>query len=123
MERSFDMDIIKRPRGLVPGSVEWFRESVGPKLLTRLHDEIEAQTVGEMTPTGARLLTVGLGLIYPTVSAVHHTVEGSLAKVSEVELKNRFEKLMQAHKEQQALEASEAQTVEFIEQPKEVKVG
>lgn len=88
------MEIPKRPRGLVPGSIEWFRQVVGPKLLTRLHDEIEAQNVGEMTPTGARLLTTGLSIVYPTVSAVHHTVETQLASMSDAQLKESLAALL-----------------------------
>lgn len=87
------MEITKRPRGLAPGNPEWFKEVVGPKLLTRLHDEIEAQPVGELNPTGARLLVAGLGLCYPTVSAVHVTHETPLANVPTAELEQRLQQL------------------------------
>lgn len=99
------MNIIKRPMKLVPGSPEWFREAVGPRLLQRIDDEIQAQPVGEMNPTGARLLTVGLGLIYPTVSAVHHTVENQYGKMDTQALKNELKLLL----------AGEAIDVEMIE--------
>jgi hypothetical protein len=109
------MDIIKRPRGLVPGSVDWFRESVGPRLLQRLSDEIEAQPVGQMTPTGARLLTVGLGLIYPTVSAVHHTVETDIGKTSTDALERRLAEIAQARQVELQMAARQAIPVQFTE--------
>lgn len=107
-----------RPKGLVPGSVEWFKEAVGPKLLQRLHDEIEAQPVGAMNPTGARLLSVGLSIVYPTVSAVHHTVETTIAKTSTVELEARLLELARAHQmelQNRKMEDLNVSEVDFVE--------
>ncbi|KAF3997533.1 hypothetical protein [Glaciimonas immobilis] len=108
------MDIAKRPRGLVPGSMEWLREMEGPRLLTRLVEEIHASPAGEMTPTAARCAGMLLPIIYPTLSAVHHTVETTLSKESTEDLQARFAKIMS---EQRTLEASQPLTVDFTEIP------
>lgn len=102
--------------------MEWLREVQGPRLLTRLVEEVHAATPGEMTPTQARCAGMLIPIIYPALSAVHHTVETTLAKVSTEELEARFAQLMQAQKNAQALEASAAETVEFTEVPEPVPV-
>ena len=116
------MDISIRPKGLSPGSLEWLRAVEGPRLLQRLVDEIHSGEAGEMTPTQARCAGMLIPIIYPALSAVHHTVETTLAKVSTEELEARFAQLMQAQKNAHALEASQAQTVEFTEIPVSVPV-
>ena len=88
-------------------------------MLQRLDDEIAAQPVGEMNPTGARLLTVGLGLIYPTVSAVHHTVETDLGKTSTDALERRLAEIAQARQAELQIAAQEATPVTFIETARE----
>lgn len=107
-----------RPRGLKPGSMEWLREVQGPRLLERLVDEVHANPAGEMSPTQARCAGMLIPIIYPALSAVHHTVETTLAKESTIDLQKRFEKIM---REQAALEESKAQTVDFTEIPKPVE--
>jgi hypothetical protein len=105
----------KRPRGLVPGSIEWLRELQGPKLLHRLIDEIHANPVGEMTPTQARCAGMLIPIIYPALSSVHHTVEGSLSKVSTEELEARFKALVKEQRAELVIESKKAQEVEYIE--------
>ena len=81
------MDIyIPRPRGLVPGSREWLMEVEGPKIIRRLVDEVHAGEVGGMTPTQARCASILIDRILPTMSAVTHTIEGSLAQMTEAEI-------------------------------------
>lgn len=104
-----------RPRGLVPGSIEWLREVEGPKLVKRLVDEAHANPVGEMTPTQARCAALIIERVLPSVSAVHHTVESSLKNQSDAELKDRFERLMEKHTMQIQLDSRSAVTVDFSE--------
>lgn len=85
---------IARPRGLVPGTREWLTEIEGPRVLKRVIDEIHAQPVGEMNPTGARLCSIVLDRVLPTISAVHHTIEGDLKQLSEQEIKDRLKELL-----------------------------
>lgn len=84
---------LDRPRGLVPGSLEWLREREGPRLVKRLVDEVHAGNVGEMTPTQARCASMLLDRVLPQVSAVHHTVETTYANMSEEELRREFLRL------------------------------
>jgi len=114
------MDITtERPRGLVPGSLEWLREIEGPRLVKRLVDESHANPVGEMTPTQARCAALLIDRVLPAISAVHHTVETSLTKVSSDDLNKRFLELMEAHKLQLHMDGREAVTVDFKEEYKE----
>lgn len=76
-----------RPRGLVPGSREWLVEQEGPRLVKRLVDEVHAGAVGEMTPTQARCAAMLMDRVLPAMSAVHHTVEGDLQRMSTEEIK------------------------------------
>lgn len=89
----YEVTEIKRPRGLVPGSREWLTEIEGPRLITRLVDEVHAGEVGAMTPTQARCAAMLLDRFAPTMSAVHHTVEGTLGKMSEAEILAELERL------------------------------
>ena len=83
----------KRPKGLVPGTVDWLREVEGPRLVQRLIDEVHHQPVGEMTPTGARCASMLLDRALPTLSAVHHTIEGGLARMTDEEIRQELARL------------------------------
>lgn len=110
------MDIAsQRPRGLVPGTPEWLAEIQGPRLILRLVDEIDAQQVGEMTPTGARLLGMALDRILPSLTAVHHTGDSPLGGFSDEQLKEKLRVLL-GEKDANTFDLSQAQTVEFKEE-------
>lgn len=66
--------------------MEWLRDIEGPRLIKRLVDEVHAHDVGKMTPTGARCAAMLLDRALPTLSAVHHTVEGQLSSMSTDEI-------------------------------------
>lgn len=107
-----------RPRGLVPGSIEWLREIEGPRLIQRLSDEAHANPVGEMTPTQARCAALLIDRVLPTVSAVHHTVETQHSKLSDKELQERFAKLMEQHSKMQLhMDSRDSIEVEYSESP------
>lgn len=103
-----------RPRGLVPGSPEWLTEIQGPKLVKRMIDEIEAQEIGEMTPTGARLLGMALDRILPSLTAIHHTGETQLSGFSDEQLKEKL-RILLGEKEAATFDLKQVETVEFKE--------
>lgn len=107
-----------RPRGLVPGTPEWLAEIQGPALVLRLIAEIEAQPVGAMNPTGARLLGMALDRILPSLTAVHHTGETQLTAFSDEQLKEKLRVLL-GEKEAARFEMKTIDDVEFIEERKE----
>src|ERR1700740_1383558 len=109
------MDITTpRPAGLVPGTPEWLTEIQGPKLVLRLIAEIDAQEVGKMNPTGARLLGMALDRILPSLTAVHHTGETGLSGYSDEQLKEKLRALL-GEKEAAVFDMGQVQTVEFQE--------
>ncbi|MES2729965.1 MAG: hypothetical protein V4621_07725 [Pseudomonadota bacterium] len=109
------MDIsTPRPAGLVPGSPEWLAEIQGPKLVMRLISEIEAQPVGNMSPTGARLLGMALDRIMPSLTAVHHTGDGNFATMTDEQLKEKLRVLL-GEKEASVFDMKNAEVVEFKE--------
>lgn len=112
------MDITTpRPRGLVPGTPEWLAEIQGPKLVLRLIAEIEAQEVGQMNPTGARLLGMALDRILPSLTAIHHTGETQLTGFTDDQLKEKL-RLLLGEKEAATFDLQQVQTVEFQEEKK-----
>lgn len=109
------MDIAtQRPRGLVPGSTEWLAEIQGPKLVIRLIKEIEAQEVGSMTPTGARLLNMALDRIMPVLTAIHHTGETQLTGFTDEQLKEKLRTLL-GEQEASRFDLTQVETVDFKE--------
>lgn len=104
-----------RPRGLVPGTPEWLAEVQGPKLVLRLIAEIDAQAVGEMNPTGARLLGMALDRILPSLTAIHHTGETQLTGFTDAQLKEKL-RILLGEQEAQKFELKTIDTVEFKEQ-------
>lgn len=104
----------QRPRGLVPGTPEWLAEVQGPKLILRLIAEIEAQEVGQMSPTGARLLGLALDRIMPTLTAVHHTGETQLTGFSDDQLKEKLKSLL-GEAEAAKFDLTTIETVDFQE--------
>jgi hypothetical protein len=112
------MDITKRPRGLVPGTPEWLAQVQGPKLVLRMVAEIEAQEIGKMSPTGARLLGMALDRILPSLTAIHHTGETQLNGFTDDQLKEKL-RLLLGEKEAAAFDLKQVQTVDFQEQPDE----
>lgn len=82
----------KRPRGLVPGTMEWLREIEGPRLLQKLVMVVHGEV--EFTPTQARVAGILLDRVAPTVSAVHHTVESQYGKMDTQALKNELKLLL-----------------------------
>lgn len=108
------MDITQRPRGLVPGTPEWLSEIQGPRLVLRLVAEIEAQAVGEMNPTGARLLGMALDRILPSLTAVHHSGETQLTGFSDEQLKEKLRTLL-GEQEAAKFDLKQVETVEFKE--------
>lgn len=94
MDDSVARLIQPRPRGLVPGSIEWLREVEGPRLVKRLVDEVHANKVGEMTPTQARCASMVLDRVLPTLQAHHHTVEGELSRKTTEELKAELKAIL-----------------------------
>lgn len=103
-----------RPRGLVPGSPEWLTEIQGPKLVKRMIDEIEAQEIGEMTPTGARLLGMALDRILPSLTAIHHTGETQLSGFTDEQLKEKL-RILLGEKEAATFDLKQVETVDFKE--------
>lgn len=109
------MDIsTERPKGLVPGSPDWLAQVQGPKLVMRLIEEIDAQAVGQMSPTGARLLGMALDRIMPSLTAVHHTGETHLTAFSDEQLKEKLRALL-GEGEAKKFDLSTVETVEFQE--------
>lgn len=109
------MDITTpRPRGLVPGTPEWLAEIQGPKLVIRLIKEIEAQEVGNMTPTGARLLGMALDRIMPSLTAIHHSGDTQLTSFTDDQLKEKLRALL-GEKEAANFDLNQIETVEFKE--------
>ena len=108
----------ERPRGLVPGTPDWLAQIQGPKLIMRLVEEIDAQKVGFMSPTGARLLGMALDRILPSLTAIHHTGETQLSSFTDDQLKEKLRLLLD---EQYAtkFELSTVETVEFKEKKKQ----
>ncbi len=103
-----------RPRGLVPGTPEWLAEVQGPKLVLRLIQEIDAQEVGQMNPTGARLLGMALDRILPSLTAIHHTGETQLNGMTDDQLKEKL-RLLLGEKAAQTFDITTASTVDFQE--------
>ena len=103
-----------RPRGLVPGSQEWLVEIQGPKLVKRLIDEIDAQQIGDMTPTGARLLGMALDRILPSLTAIHHTGETQMAGFTDEQLKEKLRVLL-GENAAATFDLAQVQTVDFKE--------
>ena len=109
------MDITtQRPRGLVPGTPEWLAQVQGPKLVLRLVAEIEAQEIGNMSPTGARLLGMALDRILPSLTAIHHSGETQLTGFTDDQLKEKL-RLLLGEKEAAAFDLKQVQTVDFKE--------
>lgn len=104
----------QRPRGLVPGTPEWLAEVQGPKLVLRLISEIEAQPIGGMSPTGARLLGMALDRIMPSLTAIHHTGETQLTVMTDEQLKEKLRTLL-GEKDAATFDITTASTVEFQE--------
>jgi len=110
------MDITTpRPRGLVPGSPQWLAEVQGPRLVLRLIEEIDAQKVGEMNPTGARLLGMALDRILPSLTAIHHTGETQLTGFTDEQLKEKL-RLLLGEQEAAKFNLATAETVEYKEE-------
>lgn len=105
---------IERPRGLVPGTPEWLAQVQGPRLILRLVEEIEAQKVGFMSPTGARLLGMALDRVYPSLTAVHHTGTNDLTPMTDEQLKEKL-RLLLGEKEAARFDIGTVETVEFTE--------
>src|SRR5271169_1584040 len=103
---------IERPRGLVPGTPEWLAQVQGPKLILRLVNEIDAQKVGFMSPTGARLLGMALDRIYPSLTAIHHTGNTDLSPMTDDELKEKL-RLLLGEQEATKFDISTVETVEY----------
>lgn len=103
-----------RPRGLVPGTPEWLAEIQGPKLVLRLIAEIDAQAVGEMNPTGARLLGMALDRIMPSLTAIHHSGETVLTGFTDDQLKEKL-RLLLGEQEAAKFDQATATTVDFQE--------
>lgn len=106
--------ISKRPPGLVPGTPEWLQQIQGPKLVLRLVKEIEAQEVGSMNPTGARLLGMALDRVYPVLTAVHHTGETNFSRMTDEELKAKLAELVNKETSSK-FDIQTAETVDFTE--------
>ncbi len=104
-----------RPRGLVPGTPEWLAEIQGPKLVLRLIAEIDAQAVGEMNPTGARLLGMALDRILPSLTAIHHSGDTPLTGFSDEQLKEKLRALL-GQEEATKFDLKTIDTVDFKEQ-------
>lgn len=105
---------IERPKGLVPGTPEWLAQIQGPKLILRMVAEIDAQKVGFMSPTGARLLGMAIDRIYPTLTAVHHTGTNDLTPLTDEQLKEKL-RLLLGEKEVSQFDMKTIETVEFTE--------
>src|SRR5271163_4908394 len=107
------MDITtQRPRGLVPGTPEWLAEIQGPKLILRLVAEIDAQQLGFMTPTGAKLLGMALDRIMPSLTAVHHSGDTVLTGFTDEQLKEKL-RLLLGEQDAAKFDLGQAETVDF----------
>lgn len=106
-----DSQLLERPRGLVPGTPEWLTQIQGPRLVKRLIDEIDAQPLGAMSPTGARLLGMALDRILPSLTAIHHTGETALTGFSDEQLKEKLRALL-GEQEATKFDMSTVQTVD-----------
>lgn len=104
----------KRPVGLVPGTPQWLAEIQGPRLVMRLIQEIEAQQVGQMSPTGARLLGMALDRIMPSLTAIHHSGETQLSSFSDEQLKEKL-RLLLGEKDAAKFDINQIETVQFQE--------
>lgn len=82
----------KRPKGLVPGTMDWLREVEGPRLLEKLVRVVHGDD--EFTPTQARVAGMLMDRVAPTVSAVHHTVESTYGKMTTDQLKAELKHLL-----------------------------
>lgn len=107
----------QRPRGLVPGSQDWLTEIQGPKLVMRLIKEIDAQKVGQMSPTGARLLGMALDRVLPSLTSIHHTGETQLNAFTDDQLKEKLRALL-GEKDASRFDMQVVQTVDFQEEKK-----
>lgn len=105
---------VERPRGLVPGTPEWLAQVQGPKLILRMVAEIDAQQVGFMSPTGARLLGMALDRIYPSLTAVHHTGANDLTPMTDDQLREKL-RLLLGEQEANKFDISTVETVEYKE--------
>jgi hypothetical protein len=103
-----------RPRGLVPGTPEWLAEIQGPKLVLRLIAEIDAQEVGQMNPTGARLLGMALDRIMPSLTAIHHSGETQLTGFTDDQLKEKL-RLLLGEQDANKFDLTTVSTVDFQE--------
>lgn len=104
----------KRPVGLVPGTPQWLAEIQGPRLILRLIEEIEAQQVGQMSPTGARLLGMALDRIMPSLTAIHHSGETQLTGMSDDQLKEKLRMLL-GEQDAAKFDMKQIETVQFQE--------
>lgn len=108
--------ITQRPRGLVPGTPEWLAQIQGPKLVLRMIAEIDAQPIGSMSPTGARLLGMALDRIMPSLTAIHHSGETQLTGFTDEQLKEKL-RLLLGEQEAAKFNLATAETVDYKEQP------
>lgn len=106
--------ISQRPRGLVPGTPEWLAQIQGPKLVLRMIAEIDAQEVGSMSPTGARLLGMALDRIMPSLTAIHHSGEGQLTGFTDEQLKEKL-RLLLGEADATKFDQTQVTTVDFQE--------
>lgn len=106
--------LTERPKGLVPGTAEWLVQVQGPKLILRVIAEIEAQEVGKMNPTGARLVGMVVDRIMPSLTAIHHSGETQLTGFTDDQLKEKLRFLL-GEKEAAAFDLAQVQTVDFKE--------
>jgi hypothetical protein len=100
--------------GLMPGTPEWLAEIQGPKLVIRLIAEIDAQEVGQMNPTGARLLGMALDRIMPSLTAVHHSGETQLTGFTDDQLKEKL-RLLLGEQDAAKFDQATVTTVDFQE--------
>lgn len=107
--------LTERPKGLVPGTPEWLAQVQGPKLVLRMIAEIDAQEVGKMSPTGAKLMSMALDRILPSLTAIHHTGETQLNGFTDDQLKEKL-RLLLGEKEAADFDLTQVQTVDFKEQ-------
>jgi hypothetical protein len=108
-----DMNLTtKRPVGLVPGTPEWLAQIQGPRLILRAIQEIEAQQVGGMSPTGARIMSMLLDRVHPVLTAVHHSADASFSSMTTEELKQKLAELVSPEVARK-FDVTEAQEVDF----------
>jgi hypothetical protein len=105
----------QRPKGLVPGTPEWLAQVQGPKLVLRMIAEIDAQPVGGMSPTGARLLGMALDRILPSLTAIHHSGDTPLTGFTDDQLREKLRVLL-GQEEATKFDLNTIDTVEFKEQ-------